>query len=119
MEPVAGPPGGEREVWEELKQSAPLPSPPLQEGLHSDREAWLMCAARPSWMVAPRQAGIGQETWGRGHLVPLQPIEPVPDRQSDYNMTNITGAAKIGQGRTGQDREDGTEQDRVMKDGSS
>lgn len=105
VEPVAGPPGGETEVWEELKRSAPPPPPPLQEGLHSDREAWLMCAARPSWMVDPRQAGIGQETREGGHLAPLQPIEPVPDRQSDCNMTNVTGAAKIGRGRTGQGAE--------------
>lgn len=101
------------EVWEELKQSAPPTSLPLQEGLHSDMGAWLMSAARPSWMVVPCQAGIGQEARGRVHLAPLQPIEPVPDRQSDYNMTNVTGAAKIGQRRTGQDMTERTGQNRT------
>lgn len=57
-----------------------------------------MCAGRQTHLAVPRQAGIGQETRGRGHLASLQTIEPVPDRQTgEYNTTNITSAAKTGQ----------------------
>lgn len=57
-----------------------------------------MCAGPQSHLAGLCLAGIGQETSGRDHFAFLQPIEPVPVKQTgDYNTTTTTTVAKTGQ----------------------
>lgn len=67
-----------------------------------------MYAGPQSHLAGQCLAGIGQETSGRDHFAFLQPIEPVPEKQTgDYNTTITTSAAK-----TGRDAQERTEKQR-------
>lgn len=83
----------------ELNKSGLPPPPPLQVLLRSGTRFYLMCAGPQSHLAGLCLAGIGPETSGRDHFAFLQPIEPIPEKQTgDYNTTITTTAAKTGQG---------------------
>lgn len=72
--------------------------------LPSGTKFYLMYAGPQSHLAGLCQAEIGQKTTGRDHFAFLQPIEPVPEKQTgDSNTTITTSAAKTGQ--DGQERQ--------------